>query len=863
MKLLIPNPSMVLLIGPSGCGKSTFARAHFKPTEILSSDTCRGWVSDDENDQSVTKEAFDLLRHIAGIRLSRHKTVVIDATNVQAPARKELLDLAHAHHALACAIIFNLPEEVCVERNKARPDRQFGPHVIRNQMRDMRRSFANLRREGFRYVHFLKSIGEVEAVEIERVPLWTDRRDMAGPFDIIGDVHGCFNELSELMTKLGYQIERLPEPEVVEDRQRFYNVTPPEGRMAFFVGDLVDRGPDSPSVLKLAMSMVGDGTAMCVPGNHDEKLLRKLRGRDVKIAHGLAETLAQLEQEPPEFHDEVRKFLDSLISHFVLDDGKLVIAHAGMREDMQGRASMRVREFALYGETTGETDDFGLPVRFNWAAEYRGQARVVYGHTPVPQPEWLNRTINIDTGCVFGGSLTALRYPEMELISVPAKATYAESVRPFLEPPAVSAQHALDDLLDIDDVIGRRHITTSLRSAITIPEENSAAALEVMSRFATNPKWLVYLPPTMSPTETSMREGYLEYPDEGFAYFRNEGVPTVIVEEKHMGSRAVVVVTRSEEVALKRFGVADEGIGAVFTRTGRRFFDDLTAEQALLGRLATALGASGFWDKLETDWAVLDCELMPWSAKAQELLKRQYALVGASSRHATSFAFEQLKSLSGRPIDEECRVVANGLLETIEQRASMAGDFVEAYRRYCWRISGIEGLKLAPFHVLATEKGSHHDRDHVWHMQTLAEVCREDPELLLATANRLIDVTDPASVAEGCAWWEEMTGRGGEGMVIKPLSFVARGAKGLIQPAVKCRGREYLRIIYGPEYTQPDNLARLRKRGLTKKRSLANREFALGLEALDRFVRREPLRRVHECVFGVLALESEPVDPRL
>jgi protein phosphatase len=514
MTLTVPDPSMVLLIGASGCGKSTFARTHFKATEILSSDTCRGWVSDDENDQAATKDAFDVLRYVAAKRLAQHRTVVVDATNVQPHARKEMIDLAHEHHALAVAIIFNLPEEVCIERNKERPDRQFGPHVVRNQTRDMWRSFAKLREEGFRYVHFLRSPAEVDSVTIERVPLWTDRRTETGPFDIIGDVHGCFEELSELMAQLGYKITRLPEPVPVEDqrRNRYFEVVPPEGRKAFFVGDLVDRGPDSPSVLKLAMSMVGDGTALCVPGNHDEKLQRKLRGRDVKIAHGLAETLEQLSKEPPEFSDEARYFLDSLISHFVLDDGKLVVAHAGMKEEMQGRASMRVREFALYGETTGETDEFGLPVRYPWAAEYRGKARVVYGHTPVREPEWLNGTINIDTGCVFGGSLTALRYPEMETVSVPAKATYAESRKPFLESPApdLSAQHVLDDLLDIDDVVGRRHVTTSLRGTITIPAEHAAAALEVMSRFATNPKWLVYLPPTMSPTETTTVEGYLE-----------------------------------------------------------------------------------------------------------------------------------------------------------------------------------------------------------------------------------------------------------------------------------------------------------------------------------------------------------------
>jgi protein phosphatase len=211
---------------------------------------------------------------------------------------------------------------------------------------------------------------------------------------------------------------------------------------------------------------------------------------------------------------------------------------------MQGRGSGAVREFALFGETTGETDEFGLPVRYNWAADYRGKALVVYGHTPQPEPLWLNNTVNIDTGCVYGGSLTALRYPEKEIVSIRAYATYYESKRPFLpdeeKAPAAerSMQQASDDVLDIADVIGKRLVDTALLPRITIREENAIAALEVMSRFAIDPKWLIYLPPTMSPCETSKDPFLLEHPQEAFSYYRHEGVPHVICEQKHMGSRS-------------------------------------------------------------------------------------------------------------------------------------------------------------------------------------------------------------------------------------------------------------------------------------------------------------------------------------
>jgi len=858
MKLTIPELAIVALVGPSGSGKSSFARKHFRGTEILSSDFCRGLVSDDENSQAATNDAFEVLHFIASKRLATGKLVVIDATNVQPEARKPIIALGREHHCLPVAIVFDLPEKLCQERNRTRPDRDFGPHVIRQQSQQLRRSLRGLEREGFRRVHVLRSPEEVDAAEIVREPLWNNLKHEHGPFDIIGDIHGCFDELVDLLKQLGYTIDVHSNGSASQS----YSLKPPEGRKAIFLGDLVDRGPKIPDVLRLVMGMVEAGTALCVPGNHDIKLMRKLRGKDVQITHGLAESLEQLDPEPPEFRATVLEFINELVSHYVLDDGKLVVAHAGMKEEMQGRGSGKVRDFALYGETTGETDEFGLPVRYNWAAEYRGRAMVVYGHTPVPQPDWLNRTINIDTGCVFGGSLTALRYPERELLSVPARATYAQPIRPLVAAtaeatPSLTSQQIPDDLLDIDDVIGKRIVTTRLHHNVTVREENALAALEVMSRFAANPKWLIYLPPTMSPTETTSRPGFLESPTEAFAYYRREGVPRVVCEEKHMGSRAVVIVCRDEDAARRRFGVIGEGIGICYTRTGRRFFDDAKIETEFLKKIRTACDTAGFWEQLQTDWICLDAELMPWSAKAQELLRQQYAAVGAAAQASLSETVASLEVLAPKNSD------ALVLLDRCKARLNAANLYVDAYRHYCWPVQSVSDLKLAPFHLLATEGQVYVQKDHVWHMEKLGELCKTSDGLLLATPFKQVDVTDTATVEEATRWWEDLTSRGGEGMVVKPMDFIARGRRGLTQPAVKCRGPEYLRIIYGPEYLLPENLERLRSRSTSAKRSLALREFALGIEALERFVRKEPLRRVHECIFGVLALESEPVDPRL
>ena len=857
MEIKIPELSLVLLVGASGSGKSTFAKKHFGKHEVVSSDVCRGIVSNDENSQSATNDAFDVLNYIIGKRLKNGHLTVVDATNVQIESRKNLINLARQYHTLPVAIVLDLPQRVCEDRNENRDDRNFGNHVIRQQKQQLKRSIKGLKREGFRKIYVLKSEEEVNAVtEIIREKLYNDKKELQGPFDIIGDIHGCYDETILLLEKLGYIIDS------VEDNGKNYRleIKHPENRQVIFLGDLVDRGPNSPAVLKLVMSMVRSGSALCVPGNHDLKLQKKLNGKNVQLKHGLAETMEQLEKETPEFITDVKEFLYSLISHYILDDGKLAVAHAGIKEEMQGRGSGAVRAFCLYGETTGEIDEFGLPVRYNWASEYRGKAKVIYGHTPVPNAEWLNKTIDIDTGCVFGGNLTALRYPEEELVSIKAAKVYSEPVKPLeVETESnLSHQQEYDDLLNIDDVIGKRIVQTRLRNNLTIREENSIAALEVMSRFAINPKWLIYLPPTMSPCETSNLPNFLEHPEQAINYYRKRGVEKIVCEEKHMGSRAILVVCKNEETVLNRFGIENEGIGICYTRTGRNFFNDSKLEKEFLDRVQKALTKSGFWDKFKTDWVCLDAELMPWSAKAQSLLQDQYASVGSSAKNSLTAVEQILQKTKDRGI-----IDVETILEKFSYKKKAVSKFIDAYRNYCWDVNSVEDYKLAPFHILATEGAVHVDKDHHWHMENIKEICLSDEKIFRITPYKVVETNNKESVQNAIDWWTGMTEKGGEGMVVKSFDFVSYGKEGLLQPAVKCRGSEYLRIIYGPEYDLPDNMQRLKNRGLSRKRSLALREFALGVEGLERFVRKEPLRRIHESIFGVLALESEDVDPRL
>ncbi|MCZ2525537.1 polynucleotide kinase-phosphatase [Streptomyces sp. HB2AG] len=844
--LAVPDLSLVVLIGSSGSGKSTFARRHFLPTQVVSSDACRGMVSDDENDQSASGDAFDLLHYITAKRLAAGRLTVVDATNVQSESRKALVRIAREHDVLPVAIVLDVPEDVCAGRNAARPDRAGMPaHVVPRQQRELRRSLRSLEREGFRKVHVLRGTEAVEAARITTEKRYNDLRHLTGPFDVVGDVHGCRSELETLLGRLGYAVERDGDGRAVGARH-------PAGRTAVFVGDLVDRGPDSPGVLRLVMGMVEAGTALCVPGNHENKFVRHLRGRSVRPTHGLAETIEQFGRESGEFTERVRAFLDGLVSHYVLDGGALVVCHAGLPEKYHGRTSGRVRSFALYGDTTGETDEYGLPVRYPWAEEYRGRAAVVYGHTPTPVASWVNNTICLDTGCVFGGKLTALRWPERETVEVAAERVWYEPVRPLV-PDAPGGTDGRP--LDLRDVAGRRTVETRYAGRIAVREENAAAALEVMSRFAVDPRMLPYLPPTMAPCPTSRLDGWLEHPVEAFAAHLADGVRQVVCEEKHMGSRAVVLVCRDEKAARGAFDAPVGTTGTVYTRTGRPFFDDPAVCEALLERVRAAVGGAGLWEELDTDWLLLDAELMPWSLKASGLLRTQYAAVGAASGAAFPGALAALEAARARGAD------VGGLLEAQRRRAADARAFTDAYRRYCWETDGTEGARLAPFQVLAARGRSLAGLPHDEQLAVVDRMVEHDRTGLLAPTRRLVvDTGDEASVAEGVRWWTELTEAGGEGMVVKPLRPVPGGR---VQPGIKCRGREYLRIVYGPEYTRPENLARLRSRSLGHKRSLALREYALGLEALERFAAGEPLWRVHEAVFAVLALESEPVDPRL
>ena len=852
-EISIPDFCTVIMVGISGSGKTTFSRKHFSDSEILASDQCRRLVCDDADSQEASRDAFELLHTMLRLRLKHRRLAVVDATNLDAAHRQDLADIAREADCPLVTLVMETPVREALTNNDLRPERRTNPQAIHRQNGRFRASLRRLKKNGPGRVYTISGNAEANTISLCRRPMRSDRRDLTTPMDIIGDVHGCSQELELLLQNLGYR---------QEENETYRH---PQGRTALFAGDLVDRGPGSDRVLEIAMAMTRAGTALTVAGNHENKLMRALMGRNVQLTHGISATLEQLATRSKGFRQQVSEFLQELPDHYWLDQGRLAVAHAGIKEEYLGRASRRIRDFCLYGDTTGETDEWGLPVRHPWAREYSGKTAVVYGHTPVEEARWLNNTMCLDTGCVFGGSLTALRWPEREIVAVPALQEYYAPVRPPAQATADQDTRSPNGAMpDATLVQGPQTISTRLQGSVKVSSEHNSSALETISRWGIHPRLMVYLPPTVSPGPVSRRQDWLERPEEVLDYYHEAGIGRIVAEEKHMGSRGVILLGRSTEAIQRRFGADYGGGGVIYSRQGRRFFDREEIEHLALQHLREAAAAAGLWDDLETDWLLLDAEIMPWSLKAHGLVQRDYAPVAAAGMATLQETLRQVDQGLSRGLD------ATDLRQRSAQRLDNIAAYQATYRSYCPTTGEDAGLRIAPFHLLAAQGVSLSSKEHQWHMETAQRLADSQAERHDARQPRIQATTwlsaDTASADERqqvCDLWDRLTHDGGEGMVIKPMDFVPNGNSHRVQPALKVRGREYLRIIYGPDYDAPANLERLRSRGVHHKQDLASREFALGIEGLERLSAGEPLARVNQCVHAVLALESEPTDPRL
>lgn len=834
--IALPDPSLVLVLGARGSGKTTFVRRFFDPSEIVSLDECRRRVGD--TGEGPSNDALELFQTIVQNRLHSGKMVVIDGDHGNADLRRSLTTLAKRHHLFPIAIALKLDERICVERNASRSDGAVSPYDVKRGAEAVRKFVESSVREGVREVHVLDSPEAVDKAVITRRKLWTDKRDDSGPFDIIGDVHGCAGELEALLELLGYKVTWN------EAHLHGVQVVPPEGRRVIFLGDLIDRGPRIVDSLRLAMSMVGSGAAICVPGNHEVKLLRKLRGKTVSITHGLAETLAEFEKMPPSFHEEVATFIDKLVGHYVLDEGRLCVVHAGIKHNMQGRSSSAAREFGLYGDTTGETDEYGLPVRHEWANEYHGKAAVVYGHTPMLTAEWLNNTICIDTGCVFGGALTALRYPERDIISVPAAKRYFEPKKPLvarLSQSGTTDEIPPDQCVMLDPLRAGGVIKTRFRHDIAIPEEPQIlAAVESLSRFGVNPRWLVYGPSSPSPVDPNNNPGVLEHPEDAFAYYRRQGIDQLVCQEVLSGIPAVVIVCRNESTARTVFGTTDGRSGIVYSGSGRNIFSDRNAEDTWMEQCRAAAEKAKLFE-INGPFLVFEATLLVAPPAPVE-----------TREEITFDAMQEVISCAA------VRGIDMGTLATrIENRRQGLAERTKALARRVQVHADMNAPRLSPVRMIATRELSWFDKPYAEHKTTLEQFDQADESLLFQRRSFEVRLDIEADVDRALNTWEKWVVDGRDGLIVRPNFFRRNTRPGFVLPALECRSPETLRLLYGPEYDLAENLERLRRRSLSSLRYRAIQQFVLGMESVARFVEQEPLSRIHACFCVALALDGQ------
>lgn len=861
----LPHAGIVLLVGPSNSGKTTLLNQFIQEeqilaSEVVSSDQFRVLVSDvefiswngrpkEESDalfdeyQQISKEAFAAMEFLIARRCRLNKLTFIDATHLREDEREKYVQMAKKYHVPAIAIVLNLSETELLRRDA---EREFprGKNRIKQQYQQFKKTLRFIKKEAFRSTYILGE-DELEILNVNRFdnPLLID---VGNGIDFIGDIHGCFDEFLEILAKLGYQ---------QNDEEYFVH---PEGRKILSLGDVLSRGPRSLETLQFFQKHVSAGLAYMIDSNHGWKIARWLDGKNVKLAHGDENVAAEFEDFENKFGSEETSLLKEQIkgllleakSHYIIQKNGAQVAvavHAGIKDHYIGKQSQRISDFCRYGDTDG-MDENGKPIRKDWTISHKTNELILWGHDPKPQPLLINNTLNIDQGVVFGGSLTAYRFPERQVVSVKAKKDYAN----VPDNPLQGWEQKRLAPPNVMKFLEGYSVLTEQYGEVRIYEDGVLPALDDLSHYALPIEEMVYLPPTMSPTpKPSQLEGYLEHPIEAFEYYQSKGIETMVVEKKHMGSRGILLLFKNKEAAKEYIG--RETLGIIFTRTGRAFFQKKLEEQ-IVSQLNKDLMNHGYFEKYNSDFVLLDAEILPWNLKAKELIINQYAHVGEMALLDRN----KLKDSLQNAYDDGKDVL--GWLQENEVEIQNANIFNEVYQKYIWDTEGIEGIQIAPFHTLAHSTETFFHQPHTWHMEKNKEFSGIS-RLFVETEYRV--VSDEASMKAAIEWWSEMTEEGHEGFVVKPESYVARHKGKLLQPAIKVRGRKYLNIIYGMDYLQPDNLTRLKQRNAGKKQRNALKEFALGIEAVNRFVNRESLDRYHECVLGILALEAEPIDPRL
>ncbi|MGN7478564.1 AAA family ATPase [Solibacillus silvestris] len=859
MQFKLPNGAIVLLIGPSNSGKTTLLQSlvdsgQLLESEIISSDYYRKLVADvdfidisaiskDDEDivyeeyQRITEQAFNALHTIVEARAKLNKVSIIDATNLRGFERAKYFEIAKRHHVPVLALILTTPKEQLLARDRLR-DHPRGNKRVLQQFNTLKYELKAIKKEPF---------AKVYKVDDEEVEIIRDSNEFyletENGFDIIGDIHGCYDEMIVLLKELGYE-------------QRGDVYVHPAGRRLISVGDIMSRGPKSIETMKFWLNQIEAGLSYMTDSNHGWKIARWLEGKNVSLNHG-DELVEQEFTEYAKVHGEEtakalkERFANMLLkapSHYILTRNNItqaVVTHAGIKDHYIGKESKRISDFCRYGDTQ-QTDSSSKTVRGDWFTQHKTSELIIWGHDVKILPFKANRTINIDQGAVFGGELTAFQYPEQTFKSVKAFANYAGTE----DNPILEAKNKRFSPPNVAQFIKGFAVHTTSGDQITIPKEKALAAMDTFSHHTLPLEQVIYIPPTMSPTpQTSALPDYLEHPAEAFHYYKKNGIQKMIAEKKHMGSRAVIFIAKNRAVA-KEF-INSDSLGYITTRTGRAFFEH-TQQEKMVEKIHAELAAKNYFEQFKTNFVLMDAEILPWNLKAHRLIDQQYETVAENAIMDRYKLIEKFKATE--------HVDVTSWLEEYTQKYKNAARFDAVFKNYCWPTNELSGIQIAPFHILAHSSSTNFHQPHSWHMQMNAHLAK-DSELFIATEYRLIE--SEKDEQEVMNWWQDMTENGHEGIVIKPLDFLAYYKGKLLQPAIKVRGREYLRIIYGMDYTNEAFMKKLKQRNPSRKMKNALLEFKLGLEGISRFVSLESSTRVHECALATLALESDTIDPRL
>lgn len=859
MQFKLLKGAIVLLIGPSNSGKTTLlqslvASSQLLETEIISSDYYRQLVADvdfidfsavskDDEDivyeeyQRISEQAFNVLHTIVEARSKLNKVSIIDATNLRSFERAIYFEIAKRHHVPVLALILNTPKDQLLARDSLRENPRGHKRVLQ-QLNTFKYELKTINKEPFAKVYTVKD----EDVEIVREPnkLYLEIED---GFDIIGDIHGCYDEMLVLLKELGY-------------KQQGDVYVHPAGRRLISVGDIMSRGPKSIETMQFWLKQIEAGLSYMTDSNHGWKIARWLDGQNVTLNYGdelVEQEFSTYEKEHGEeqtqaLKNRFAKMLFNAQSHYILTKNKItkaVVTHAGIKDHYIGKQSKHISDFCRYGDIQ-QTDSSSKPIRGDWFTQHKTSELIIWGHDVKLQPFKANRTINIDQGAVFGGELTAFQYPEQTFISVNSYANYAGT----LDNPILEAKNKRFSPPNVTQFINGFTVHTSNDEQITIPKENALAAMDTFSHYTLPLEQVIYIPPTMSPTpQTSALPDYLEHPVEAFNYYKKNGITKMIAEKKHMGSRAVIFIAKNKDVAKEL--INSDSLGYITTRTGRAFFEQ-EQQQRIVELIHAELIAKNYFEQFNTSFVIMDAEILPWNLKAQRLIDQQYETV------AENALMDRHKLMEKLHITEHVDVTS--WLEEYKHKYKNAAKFDAVFKNYCWSTNELSGIQIAPFHILAHSSSTNFHQPHSWHMQ-MNELLAENSSLFIATEYRLIESEQDEQ--EIINWWQNMTEDGHEGIVVKPIDFLAYHKGKLLQPAIKVRGREYLRIIYGMDYTNEAFMKKLKQRNPSRKMKNALLEFKLGLEGISRFVSLESSTRVHECALATLALESDPIDPRL